>query len=421
MTTPQPSSASRASDRMAGMVAQGSLPRPAQRGLPMRLDAEGMPSQRVQLELTQLCADDHDYGDRSVFNSICSSPLPLAMTVFAAHLETNGGDNRIFPSAQRAQESVTAMLGDLFDLPAAFGVATSGGTEANLLAVYAAVRRWQQRNRTDRRAPVLVADNAHFSFDKIVRLLPVERVALPVGADHRVDPARVAGLVTGDAALLVLTAGTSETGAVDEIAPLAEVAARLGVPVHIDAATGGFLVPFAETLPYLGFAIPGVSSITVDPHKYGGAPIAAGYLLQRHESDHEALRVRSHYHGTTDHLGLLGTRSGGPLLATYAALRHLGRHGYQQRASHLFALRDHLIEELGRAGLPPAYQPDLTVVGFAHPDPSGLQEALQRRGLITSVAHRLDLVRLVVHTHHQAADLSHLVATIVEVDALGGD
>lgn len=381
-----------------------------------RLAEHGLPAEAVRAEIAALRAGDHDYRDGTVFNSICSSPVPLAAEVFTAALEVNRGDDRLFPSARQAEAAVGRMLGDLFDLPDACGVATSGGTEANLLAVQAAVLRWRRRHGDRGRPPVVLGAGAHFSFEKICRLLAVEPVVARLGPGYRVDPADVLRKIRPDTALVVLTAGTSETGAVDEIEAVAARAAELGVPVHVDAATGGFLIPFARRLghdlPYCGFAVPGVTSLTVDPHKYGGAPIPAGYLLFRHAEDRDALRTASHYRGTADHFGLLGTRPGAGMLAAYAALRHLGRAGYTAQAAELFALRDEFLARLADAGIAPAYRPDLTVVGFRDPDPEGLLAALAERGLIVSLARRLGLIRVVVHRHQRAGQLARLADTV---------
>ncbi|MER6398003.1 tyrosine decarboxylase MfnA [Kitasatospora sp. NPDC001603] len=385
-------------------------------GLPDR----GVPVERVLAELAGLCADDHDYRDGTVFNSICSTPLPVAEQVFAAHQQSNMGDNRIFPSLPRAEAEVTAMLADLMDGPGAAGVATSGGTEANLLAVLAALRHHRARFGAGAPARVLMGDSAHFSFDKIAALLAVEVVRVPSDERLRVDTGRLLPLVTPETALVVATAGSSESGAVDDVPAIAAHASALGVPVHVDAATGGFLAPFArelgDDLPAIGFGVDGVSSITLDPHKYGGAPIPAGHVLFRDPGAPDALRTSSHYRGTLDHHALLGTRPGGALLATWAALRAEGRSGYRASVAGLWERRALLVRLLTEAGFEVAPRPELTVVTVRHPSPEKLVDALEERGLIASVARRLGLLRLVVHWHQSERQLRGLVTALAEVD-----
>ncbi|WP_328660020.1 tyrosine decarboxylase MfnA [Streptomyces sp. NBC_00334] len=373
-------------------------------------------------EVRDLCRDDHAYTDGTVFNSICSAPLEIARRVYAEHLDANLGDNRIYPSLRRAEAQLSAMLGELLGHPGAVGVTTSGGTEANLLAVLAAVRR--HRSRSGGRggpARIVLPESAHFSFDKIVGLLPVEPVYAPLDERLRVRPAELARLVTADTALVVATAGTSEAGAVDDVPAVAEHTAALGVPLHVDAATGGFLIPFARELghelPPFAFDVPGVTSVTLDPHKYGGVPIPSGHLLLRDGADAELLRTASHYRGTVDHHGLLGTRPGAAVLAAWAALRALGRDGYRDLVGGVFARRDLLLGLLRAAGFEVAVQPQLTVVTVRHPEPERLVDALERRGFIASVARRYGLLRLVVHWHQTEEQLRALVAAMADADA----
>ena len=163
------------------------------------------------------------------------------------------------------------------------------------------------------------------------------------------------------------------------------------------------------------FGIPGVQSISVDPHKYGGAPIPSGYLLTRDVADLTELRSLSHYHGQADHFGLLGTRPGAALLATYAALRQLGKAGFRAAAAEVFWRRALLLRLLGEAGLPLHFQPDLMVVGVGHPDPVAAQQELERRGLIVSVSRRFGFIRIVVHLHQTQAQLARLVQELAAI------
>jgi tyrosine decarboxylase MnfA len=388
-------------------------------------ESEGLPEHgrdtaAVLAGLDELRREDHDYTDGTVFNSICSAPLPIARQVFAQALETNMGDNRIFPSLRRTEARVTALLGDLLGLPEAAGLATSGGTEANLLAVLAAVRRHEQREGGRRPARIVLPESAHFSFDKILALLGAEPVYAPLDAQLHVDTEALSELVTEDTALVVATAGTSETGAVDDVPAIAAHAVALGVPLHVDAATGGFLVPFARELghplPLVGLDVPGVTSVTLDPHKYGGAPIPAGHLLLRDQAGLDRLRVASHYRGTHDHRGMLGTRPGAAVLATWAALQTMGRSGYRSMVASVFERRELLLDLLQGAGFAIAPAPDLTVVTVRHPAPERLVDGLEQRGFIASLARRYGLVRLVVHWHQSRQQLRALVDAMAAVD-----
>lgn len=382
---------------------------------PGGLPARGLSGPVVRRRVAELCAADHAYGDGTVFNSLCSAPLPLAAEVFRDRLEANAGDNRVFPGVHRAERRVTRMLGALMGEPRAAGGIVSGGTEANFLALAAAVRAFRAR-RPGVRPEVVAGQGVHFSFEKAAALLDVRLVRARLDARYRADVADLRLRVGDRTALVVATAGSSETGAVDDVPALAEVALRAGVPLHVDAATGGFLVPFARALghdlPDVGFGVPGVSSITLDPHKYGGAPLPAGCLLFRDDSRLSPLRVRSHYRGTHDHWTLLGTRPGAAVLATYAALLSMGHAGYLRQAAELFARRDAFTAFLRDRGHALAFEPELTVVGIRAPEDA--LERLEARGVLASRSRRHPFLRVVVHRHHGAAELERFAALLDE-------
>ena len=380
--------------------------------------AAGLAAPAVRTEIAALCAGDHSYAGGSIFNSICSAPLPLGEEVLAESLHKNLGDDRLFPGPREAERRVTAMLADLLGCPAAQGCLVSGGTEANLLAMSLAVEEWR-RCGGDGRPEILAPETVHFSFDKIARLLDARLVRTGLDARLRGDLRQLARHAGPCTAALVVSAGASETGAVDDVEAAAEIAGKHGLHLHVDAATGGFLIPFAGPEHYRGpridFAVPAVRSITLDPHKYGYAPIPAGYLLVRRAEDFARLRVPSYYAGTHDHHTLLGTRPGGAALAVYAVLRHLGRAGYAALVAELFARRAHLLRLLAEHGFTLAAPPDLTVVAVQVADVEGMVRDLAAQGIIVSASRRFDFLRIVVQRHLGERDLERLVAAMTRV------
>lgn len=379
---------------------------------------QGMPDADVAREIEALCSADHRYSDGSVFNSICSEPLPFASAIYAKYADSNMGDNRVFPGPHQAERLVLGMLGSLLGLSSVQGVLTSGGTEANLLACAAALREFRGTRRRVRRAQILAPESVHFSFDKLAALLDFELIRTPVDSQFRADIAELRRKVSPRTALIVVTAGTSECGAVDDVEGAAEVAARAGVPLHVDAATGGFLIPFARDLGYplprFDFSIPGVSSITIDPHKYGFAPPPAGALLIREGGPLQTFEFASHYLGTHNHKTLLGTRPGAAVLAVYAALKHMGWSGYRKVVGELFARRDELIQAARERSLELAYDPDLTIVGIRESNPEAALAHLESRGLVGSVSKRHRFLRIVVQRHLAQRDYDRLLSCLSE-------
>ncbi|EPH06167.1 tyrosine decarboxylase MnfA [Propionibacterium sp. oral taxon 192 str. F0372] len=365
--------------------------------------------------LSEITASDVSFEGGAIFNSICTRPHPLAAQVMADNLHLNAGDGRLFPSVARCESEITNFLGGLMGLPRAVGMCTSGATEANLIAVHSAIENWRRKGGQGR-PQVILGRGGHFSFDKISVLLGVELVLAWSDIDTlKVDPESVSELISPRTALIVATAGSSETGAVDDVEWLSRVALSKGVPLHVDAASGGLLIPFLRdlggALPDIGFRNDGVTTIAIDPHKFGSAPIPSGHLVAREWTWIEGLRTESHYQGTARHLTFLGTRSGGSILATYALFGHLGEKGLRGMAEQLKALRSHLVDRLRKAGATLAYVPELMVVALKAD--SDAVKVLERRGIFTSYAKRLGYLRIVVQLHMSEGQVDGLVDALL--------
>jgi sphinganine-1-phosphate aldolase len=175
---------------------------------------------------------------------------------------------------------------------------------------------------------------AHAAFDKAAHCFGIEPIKIPVGDDCRalVDEARKA--VGRNTIALVGSAPAFPHGGIDPIAQLSELARERHVGFHTDACLGGFVLPFARKLgadvPEFDFALPGVTSMSADTHKYGYAAKGTSVVLYRNR----ALR-RHQYFRTTDWPGGLyasptfaGSRPGGLSAACWAAMMSIGEEGY---------------------------------------------------------------------------------------------
>ncbi|HEV8632016.1 MAG TPA: pyridoxal-dependent decarboxylase [Thermoanaerobaculia bacterium] len=171
--------------------------------------------------------------------------------------------------------------------PAARGFLTSGGSLANFGALVTARR---ERLPPDfLRGVVYASDQVHHSLGKAAMLagIPDDNVrALPVDASFRLDPATVAAAIAADRArglqpfLLVASAGTVNTGAVDDLRSLGELAAREGLWFHVDGAYGGFFLLTARGREAMR-GIERADSVTLDPHKGLFFPYGTGCLVVR--------------------------------------------------------------------------------------------------------------------------------------------
>lgn len=367
---------------------------------------------RVLSALRRAHGEDSSFADGAILGSMCTAPHEVAVAAHSLFAEVNLGDPAHFPGAARLEaEALGDLLGLLHAPRGAEGRFTSGGTEANILAC------WMARERT-KRSQVVVPASAHFSFEKATRMLGMELVTVPTAASGHADPAAMAAAVTADTALMVAVAGTTELGLVDPVEGLAKWCDRNEVLLHVDAAYGGYLLPFLEEANRkpirFDFAVPGVWSIAVDPHKGAMATIPAGVLLMRDGRDWARTAVKSPYVSTESQSTIGGTRPGGPAAATWAVHRHLGRAGLAGVAETCLDNAAYLAAQLPGLGAELVASPELAVVTFRAGDPRKLAERLAGKGFRVNIVPRFAAVRVVVQPHVSRATVKRFLEALEE-------
>jgi tyrosine decarboxylase/aspartate 1-decarboxylase len=350
---------------------------------------QGFSKGRLKRKLKQLLKRDHSFKNGRIVGSMCTAPHPFAAGIFRRYLEKNVGDPGLFPATIALEAEALREIGALLSLPAANGYIVTGGSEANILALWAAKESAGTKGRQ-----VLVSEAAHFSFDKAARLLDLDLVKIPLAPDYTVDIASLKKRISVDTIALVGIAGTTPLGAVDPVEELSIIAVEHGLYLHVDAAFGGFVIPFARELGRpvnaFDFALPGVQSITIDPHKMGMSVIPAGGILFRDKALADKIKVPVPYlaGGETALPTIVGTRSGASVLATWALIRHLGRKGYRQTVKRCLELTDLLATEAKKIpGIIVLAEPVLNIVGIASAKltPHHLAQALRERGWAVSL------------------------------------
>ncbi|HVP25207.1 MAG TPA: tyrosine decarboxylase MfnA [Methanomicrobiales archaeon] len=318
--------------------------------------------------------EDLEYG--RILSSMCTRPHPVALEAEALFAGTNLGDPGLFPGTAAVERLLVRRLGDLLHHPGAFGYATSGGTESNIQVLRMARGLAKVKNPN-----VVVPESAHFSFEKACDILSIGIRTVPLDDNLRMDPEQAEEQIDRNTACLVGIAGTTEYGMVDPIRTLSEIAEDRGIFLHVDAAFGGLVIPFLEDPMPFDFSLPGVSSISVDPHKMGMSPIPAGALLVREEEMLAPLAVATPYLTVKNVYTLTGTRPGGPVAGAFAVLEYLGREGMRATVRGCMANTERLIAGLETLGIARAVTPDVNVATFAcERTPPGWQVSRTRRG-----------------------------------------
>ncbi len=343
---------------------------------------------------------------RRVLSSMCTEPHPVARRAAERFLATNPGDPATYGTIADAEGEVVDALGEVVGLDSPSGYVATGGTEANIQAVRAA------RNRADTETPNVVApESAHFSFPKAADVLGVELRVTPLDDDDRADSEAMRAAADEDTVLVVGIAGSTEYGRVDPIPELGTLATDVGARLHVDAAWGGFLLPFTDHA--WSFADAPVDTMTVDPHKHGMAVIPAGGFLAREEETLEALAVDTPYLESRSQATLTGTRSGAGVAGAHAALNELWPEGYRAEYERATANAEWFAGELEAMGYDPT-DPELPLVSVDVPD--ALFEALRGEGWRISRTGAGEL-RVVCMPHVERGMLEAFLADLDELES----
>ncbi len=284
-------------------------------------------------------ADAPTHGGRVlsyVYDSGMAELDELAAEAIRIMQPVNGLDPTTFPSvASMERDLVRFARRMLHGDDDVVGTVTSGGTESCLLAVKTARDVWRAAGGTG--TPRLVAPvTVHAAFSKAAHYFDVELDLVPVGVDGQVDAARLIERFDGGVALVVVSAPAYPHASLDPVPTVAAAAAAAGIPCHVDACIGGWVLPWwGDALPPWDFAVPGVTSVSADLHKFGYAPKGASVLLQRGRD-----RQRAQYFATRRWPGypvvnatMLGSKSAGALAAAWAIVERLGESGFADLAA----------------------------------------------------------------------------------------
>ena len=319
----------------------------------MRLPAEAMePAAAYRFIHDELMLDGSSRLNLATF--VTTWMDPEAERLMAETFDKNMIDKDEYPATAAIESRCVAMVADLFhaenlrddDASTATGVSTIGSSEAVMLGGLALKWRWKERvskkspDAWKGRTPNLVmGSNVQVVWEKFCRYFEVEPRYLPMAEDRYViTPEQVVEAVDEDTIGVVGILGTTYTG---ELEPIAQICAALDklesetgldIPVHVDAASGGFVVPFLHPGLVWDFRLPRVVSINVSGHKYGLTYPGIGFVVWRN-SDHlpEDLVFRVNYlGGDMPTFTLNFSRPGNQVVGQYYNFLRLGRAGYMQ-------------------------------------------------------------------------------------------
>ncbi len=339
------------------------------------MEDKGCSREEVLSFLSRYRAEDlhHDH----ILSSMCTIPHPIAVAVHEMFSSANLGDPGLYPGTTKIEELLIESLGDLMHHPAAGGYSTSGGTESNLQAIRIAKKLKPEVQKPN----IVVPASAHFSFDKTCDILGLEMRVVPYGTNYTVDTEKMAGMVDNNTIAVAAVAGTTEYGMIDDIPAVAKIAVENDTFCHVDAAFGGLVIPFLPDPKPFDFAVPGVDSISLDPHKMGMSTIPCGCLLLREADQFGCLNVDTPYLTVKKECTLAGTRPGADVAGAYAVLKYLGREGFCDMVAGCMENTRRLTEGMEAFGFSRVVDPIMNVVAFSGGDaPDGWKVSHTRAG-----------------------------------------
>jgi len=289
---------------------------------------------------------------------------PQAERLMAETFDKNMIDKDEYPQTAEIESRCVNIISELFNSPEeGVGASAIGSSEAVMLAGMALKWNWRKRRQaggnTADKPNLVLGTNVQVVWEKFCRYWDVEPRYIPMEKGRYViTPEAVVDTVDENTIGVVAILGTTFTGEYEPIEAIHDALAdhntRTGmeIPLHIDAASGGFVAPFLQPDLKWDFRLPLVKSINVSGHKYGMVYPGVGWVMWRGESElpQELIFHVNYLGGDMPTFTLNFSRPGNQVIGQYYNFLRLGRAGYTQIMAALRDVATHLSGEIARLG-----------------------------------------------------------------------
>src|SRR6201999_3336467 len=276
---------------------------------------------------------------RNLATFVTTRMEPEARRVIAEIMHGNYIDPAEYPQTALIEQRCVRMLADLYHAPGeTTGARTQGSSEAIMLGALSLKWKWRKRREQDgkdtTRPNLVFGGDVHVVWEKFCRYFDVEPRIIPLQPDrYTIGPEDVEPHVDENTIGVAAVLGTTFTGHSDDIPGINDLLIRLrdknglDVPLHVDAASGGFVWPFLYPHSEWDFRLEQVRSINVSGHKFGLVYPGIGWLVFRERSDlAEDLVFYENYLGKTDATFTLNFSTGSSMVL--AQYYHFVRFGF---------------------------------------------------------------------------------------------
>lgn len=366
----------------------------------------GRAEKEILKEINEAKKSDLNFSSGKILGSMCTKPSHIGKKVHQMFLESNLGNPGLYQGTKNIERKVHEAVGSLIGGEYDEVLSVGGATEGNIIAL------WRARNVSVKRK-VLLPESAHFSFQKACNLLDMDPVYIPLDDEYRVDVSVIEEKIDDDTAAIVGIAGTTELGQIDPIDEIAELCEDIFF--HVDAAFGGFVIPFLKELGYQGecynFEFKNIDTYVLDPHKMGMSTIPLGLMFSKEGSP---LSIESPYLTGEDQKTIRGTRASASIPAFWATLNCLGKEGYREIVKGCMENTRYLIEKMESIGFEPTIDPVMNIASFHYENPKRIVEEMAKEGFNISRTVNPPGLRFVIMPHVNKQSIDEMIKVLGE-------
>ena len=363
----------------------------------MKIPEKGMDRETVLAKLNEFRSNDMDSKSGKIWGYVYSAGKEaeeISKKAYLMYLSENALDPTVYPSMLKMETEITGMArSHLRGDDEVVGNFTSGGTESCILAVKTARDRTRALKPQIKAPEMILPITGHACFHKAGKYLGVKLVVVPVDpSTFKVKADVVRDAITPNTILLVGSAPSYAHGVVDPIPELGQLALERDLMLHVDGCIGGFLLPYfrrlGEEFVDFDFTVPGVTSISMDLHKYAFAAKGASVIMYRNKKirQYQIFSCSTWTGYTVINSTIQSSRTGGPIAAAWAVLNFLGDEGYLELARSLRDATRRIIDGVEKIdGLRVLGKPEMTLIPVASDGPSVFHiadEMLERKWYI---------------------------------------
>lgn len=372
---------------------------------------QGLKKREILKILEKKLRSDYSYDSYSILGSMCTKPLDIGIEIYEKYVSKNLGDPGLFLGTAALEKELVSEIGKLFGGSNILGTFTTGGSEANLIAL-----RIAKKLKPNIRHPeIILPISAHVSFDKAADMLGIKLRKVNLKERYKFDLNHFESLINRNTCGVVGIAGTTALGLVDPIEKISKIIDEKNLYFHVDAAFGGFTLPFLKLLNYRipawNFSVKNVNSITADPHKMGLGLIPTGGFFLKDLSILEDVGYEIPYlaGGNFKHFNITGTRSGGSVIAFWAIIKSLGLDGFKKIMYNCMENTKYLSKQISEIkGTKLVTKPIMNIVGITTENGESvgrLDGELRKRNWMLGKFENFNLIRVVVMPHVKRAHL----------------